>query len=344
MRRCLSLAVLGAGKVAPNPMVGAVLVHDGRVIGEGYHRAFGGPHAEVNCIESVPAADRHLIPRSVLYVSLEPCAHYGKTPPCVELVIKEKIPTVVIGARDPFPEVNGKGIERLNSAGIDVINGVLESECVALNRRFFTYHKQQRPYVILKWAQTADAKIAAAGQERLLITNDVTNRLVHKWRSEEAGILVGKNTAIMDDPSLNVRLWHGANPTRMVIDMNLALPGDLRLFDGSQRTLVFNSLRQETKDNITWYRLNNNEDLVHQVIHACYALKIQSLIVEGGARLLQSFIDAGNWDEARMITNMALHAPQGLPAPMLPAGLTGNQSSITGDVITYYTNKHVHTA
>jgi diaminohydroxyphosphoribosylaminopyrimidine deaminase/5-amino-6-(5-phosphoribosylamino)uracil reductase len=172
----------------------------------------------------------------------------------------------------------------------------------------------------------------------------MTNRLVHKWRSEEAGILVGKNTAIMDDPSLNVRLWHGANPTRMVIDMDLSLPGELKLFDNKQRTVIFNSLRHETEDNITWYRISKDGDMVNQVMQTCYALKIQSLVVEGGARLLQSFIDAGCWDEARVITNMALHAPQGLQAPILPPGLNRHQESPTGDVITYYTNKHVNTA
>lgn len=232
MQRCLQLAQLAAGHTAPNPMVGAVLVHDGVIIGEGYHKQYGGPHAEVNCINSVAEEHKHLIPSSFIYVSLEPCAHYGKTPPCADLIIRNKIPKVVVGCRDPFKQVDGKGIEKLVNAGIDVTVGVLEKECRQVNRRFFTFHTQHRPYVLLKWAQTGDGKIASYSEERLLISNDISNKLVHKWRSEEAAILVGTNTALMDNPSLTNRLWSGKSPIRLVIDMDLRLPKHLQLFNG----------------------------------------------------------------------------------------------------------------
>ncbi|HVS95811.1 MAG TPA: bifunctional diaminohydroxyphosphoribosylaminopyrimidine deaminase/5-amino-6-(5-phosphoribosylamino)uracil reductase RibD, partial [Puia sp.] len=211
MRRCLQLARLGAGHVAPNPMVGAVLVFEDRVIGEGYHRRYGGPHAEPECIASVAEPDKTLIGRSTLYVSLEPCAHHGKTPPCADLIVRMGISRVVIGCRDPFPEVNGKGIERLRAAGVEVQTGILEDECVRLNKRFFTFHLEDRPFIVLKWAQTARGFIAhsRAGAERLRISNEITDRLVHKWRSEEASILVGPRTAVLDDPALTVRLWKG---------------------------------------------------------------------------------------------------------------------------------------
>ncbi|HEY2720248.1 MAG TPA: bifunctional diaminohydroxyphosphoribosylaminopyrimidine deaminase/5-amino-6-(5-phosphoribosylamino)uracil reductase RibD, partial [Chitinophagaceae bacterium] len=224
MHRCLDLARLGAGHVAPNPMVGAVLVHDERIIGEGYHQQYGGPHAEPNCIASVKKEEQHLISESILYVSLEPCAHYGKTPPCADLIIKNKIPRVVIGCFDPFEEVNGKGIEKLKGAGIDVLVGILEHECKKLNKRFFLYYQQHRPYIILKWAQSSNQKIGAGAGNRTYISNEFTNRLVHKWRSEEAAILVGTNTALQDDPELTTRSWIGNNPRRLVMDMDLKLP------------------------------------------------------------------------------------------------------------------------
>jgi diaminohydroxyphosphoribosylaminopyrimidine deaminase / 5-amino-6-(5-phosphoribosylamino)uracil reductase len=344
MNRCIALAQMGAGRVAPNPMVGAVLVYGDRIIGEGYHRAYGEPHAEVNCIASVIESDRHLIPLSTLYVSLEPCAHHGKTPPCADLIIRNKIPTVVVGVRDPFPAVDGKGIEKLRSAGVEVVVGVLGEKCAALNRRFFVFHTQQRPYIILKWAQTADAKIAGATSERLFISGDMTNRLVHKWRSEEAAILVGTNTARLDDPALNLRLWQGTNPVRMVLDLDLSLPATLKLFDGSQRTIVFNKRKHKAEGNIEWVRLGGDKNIARQVIQACYELDIQSLIVEGGAKLLRSFIAEGCWDEARVITNKTLFARGGLPAPVLPVDQYERQESLAADTITYYTNTHVKPA
>jgi len=353
MWRCLELARLGGGYTAPNPMVGAVLVYEDRVIGEGYHQVYGQAHAEVNCVNSVATEDVPLISRSTLYVSLEPCAHFGKTPPCADLIIRMRIPKVVVGCRDPFPQVNGKGIEKLLAAGVEVKVGVLEVECKELNKRFFTFNTLHRPYIVLKWAQSANGRIAGASLghvsggagalgvgrigesgaglasgggvsegvgDRVFISNEYTNRLVHKWRSEEAAILVGTRTALADDPSLTVRLWSGPDPVRLVIDKELTLPATLKLFDGKVRTVVFNMVRHEEGENLFYYQLANDSSLVHQVCQALYQLKIQSVLVEGGARLLQSFIDEGYWDEARVITNNELELPGGLPAPMLNGG------------------------
>lgn len=315
MHRCLELARLGAGYVAPNPMVGAVLVHEDRIIGEGYHQLYGGPHAEVNCINSVKEKDLHLIPSSTIYVSLEPCAHFGKTPPCADLIIKHKIPHAVIGCRDPFKEVDGKGIEKLKAAGVEVALGILEQECRALNKRFFIFNTQHRPYIILKWAQTANKKIGHYGTNRLMITNEFTNRLVHKWRSEEAAIMVGTNTAGLDNPQLTNRLWNGPTPVRVVVDYLLRLPRALHIFDGTTKTIVFNTLKHGEENGILYYQVTQDVNLVHQVINGLYQLKIMSVIIEGGAKLLQSFIDENCWDEARIITNEELFAENGVSAP-----------------------------
>ncbi|HXB93853.1 MAG TPA: bifunctional diaminohydroxyphosphoribosylaminopyrimidine deaminase/5-amino-6-(5-phosphoribosylamino)uracil reductase RibD [Puia sp.] len=336
MFRCLELARLGAGYVAPNPMVGAVLVFEDRIIGEGYHRKYGGPHAEPECIDSVSANDRALIGRSTLYVSLEPCAHHGKTPPCADLIIRMGIPRVVIGCRDPFPEVNGKGIERLRMAGVEVDTGVLEKECVQLNRRFFTFHLRHRPYIVLKWAQTANGFISGTNG-RLHISNDITDRLVHKWRAEEAAILVGPRTALLDDPALTTRLWPGPNPVRLVIDKTLELPSSLQLFDRTVKTIVFNRRKHEDVDtHLQYYQLADDSALIHQVVTALHHLKIQSVLVEGGARLLQSFIDEGYWDEARVIVGNMLQPPEGLPAPRLHDAHPVSQEMILSDTIRYY--------
>lgn len=354
MHRCLELALLGGGHAAPNPMVGSVLVYEDagtgeeRIIGEGYHQQYGKAHAEVNCIAAVREEDRPLISRSTLYVSLEPCAHHGKTPPCADLIIEKKIPRVVVGCRDPFPQVNGKGIEKLLAAGIEVRLGVLEKECVEVNRRFFLFHTQHRPYVVLKWAQSADGKIAregeaspsgsreAAGGRRTFISNAYSNRLVHKWRAEEAAILVGTRTALLDDPALTVRLWNGPDPVRLVIDKTLRLPSSLRLFDGSVRTVVFNFLKHEESAGVSYYQLASDSSLVHQLMVALRAMKIQSVLVEGGARLLQSFIDEDCWDEARVITNEELMIPGGLPAPELRDARLVSRENLLTDSIRYY--------
>ena len=339
MQRCLQLATAGAGYVAPNPMVGAVLVHENRIIGEGYHQAYGGPHAEVHCVNAVKEADRHLIEKSVMYVSLEPCAHFGKTPPCADLIIEKKIPQVVIGCRDPFKQVDGKGVEKLQAAGVQVTLGMLESESRSLNKRFITFHTEHRPYIILKWAQTANGKIAGDHDgERLLISNEFTNRLVHKWRSEEAAILVGTNTALFDDPALTTRLWNGPNPVRLVLDMKLRLPSSLQLFNKQVRTIVFNSLQHQEQENLLYYQVTQDVPLVHQITHALYQLKIQSVLVEGGAQLLQSFIDEGLWDEIRVITNNELVTPHGLPAPRMLTGQLQKQETLFSDTLHYFVN------
>lgn len=337
MHRCIELARLGAGHVVPNPMVGAVLVHEGRIIGEGYHQQYGRAHAEVNCINSVNEADRHLIPSSTIYVSLEPCAHFGKTPPCADLIIDNRIEKVVIGCRDPFKQVNGKGIEKLKRAGVKVVTGVLENECRNLNKRFFTFHTQRRPYIILKWAQSKNGKIANANRTRVLISNEYTNRLVHRWRSEEAAIMVGTNTALHDDPSLNTRLATGPDPIRLVVDMNLRLPGYLQVFNEQQRTIIFNKIKHKEEGIVQYYQVTEDVSIVDQVLNACYHLNIQSILVEGGALLLQTFIEQNAWDEARIIENDRMVIPEGLPAPLLVNQQLNHVERILTDSIYYYT-------
>ena len=340
MQRCLQLAVLGKANVAPNPMVGSVLVFDNRIIGEGYHKQYGQAHAEVNCINSVSDIDTQLIPYSTLYVSLEPCAHFGKTPPCTDLIIRNNIKNVVIGCNDSFKEVSGKGIEKLTQHGVTVIVGVLENECKDLNKRFFTFHDKQRPFIILKWAETANRKISAVTNERLLISNGFSNRLVHKWRNEEVAILVGTSTALLDNPTLTNRLWHGKSPIRLVIDKYLKLPTDLHLFDKQQPTIVFNFIKHEAQANLTFQLLDKAENLIEQILQICYQLNIQSILVEGGAQLLQSIIDHGLWDEVRVIRNEDLIVNDGLDAPVLRDQLLINKEQLFSDSITYFSNKN----
>jgi diaminohydroxyphosphoribosylaminopyrimidine deaminase/5-amino-6-(5-phosphoribosylamino)uracil reductase len=362
MQRCLELARLGSGHVAPNPMVGSVLVFEDRIIGEGYHELYGKAHAEVNCIASVRPEDERFIPLSTIYVSLEPCAHHGKTPPCADLIIAKQIPRVIVGCRDPFPQVNGKGIDKLLAAGIEVTVGVLEKECIDLNKRFFLFHIRHRPYIVLKWAQTANGRIAGPGSSgpgihppgpaaaalpapdakgpRLLISNDITNRLVHKWRSEEAAILVGPRTALLDDPALTARLWTGPNPIRLVVDKALQLPKALQLFDKKVKTIVFNNHLHEDEGPIQYYQLATDSSLIHQLVLALHHLKIQSVLVEGGARLLQSFIDEDCWDEARVITNDDLEVPFGLSAPRLQHARLVSRESLLSDSIRFYEHDH----
>ncbi len=340
MQRCLELAKLGAGFVAPNPMVGAVLVYEDRIIGEGWHQKYGEAHAEVNCIHSVKKEDKELISQSTMYVSLEPCSHVGKTPPCADLIIQCKIPRIIIGCRDPFEQVNGKGIEKLKAAGLEVEVGLLESDCKELNKRFFTFHTKQRPYVVLKWAQTADAKISSGSSDRLFISNEYTNKLIHKWRSEEAAILIGTNTALLDDPELTTRSWPGPSPVRVLVDMNLRLPASLKVFNDKAKTIIFNSVKQEEKENLVYYKLEKGENLVAQMMKALHSLKIQSVLVEGGATLLQSFIDNGVWDEARIIKNEELIINNGLPAPVLNHGVKVSEQKILSDSIEIYQPKY----
>ena len=285
----------------PNPMVGAVIVCDGRIIGEGYHQRCGEGHAEVNAIASVRETD--LLSRSTIYVSLEPCAHYSKTPPCADLIISKGIPRVVVGCMDPFAKVNGLGIKKLRDAGIDVVVGVLEKECQELNKRFMTFHSLKRPFVTLKWAQSADGFIGISGQ-RTAISNDLAQTICHKRRAEHQAIMVGRVTALTDNPRLDVRQAGWARiPIRVVMNRHLTLPTSLHLFDGSTPTIVFTQVDAASPTNgVEYVGIDFTADIIPQILSHLHARGIQSLLVEGGARLLQSFIDAGAWDEAYVET------------------------------------------
>lgn len=326
MRRCLELAALGAGFVSPNPMVGAVIVHQNKIIGEGYHQKYGGPHAEVNAVNAVlkrceNAAE--LLKESTIYVSLEPCAHFGKTPPCADLIIENQIPKVVAGCRDPFVQVDGKGIEKLRSAGIEVIENVLEVECLELNKRFFTRVLKQRPYVILKWAQTQDQFFAPADGSQQWISGLLSKKLVHQWRSEEDAVLVGKNTAATDNPQLNNRYQPNAKqPKRVVLDRRLELKQDLHLFDQSVETLIFNEVKTALEGNSKYIGLEDFDLYLPQyILFQLYLQDIQSVIIEGGAKTLQLFIDAGLWDEARIFTSKTRWG-KGIKAPEIKGRFT----------------------
>ncbi len=320
MQRCLDLAALGMGTVSPNPMVGAVVVLDGIIIGEGYHHKYGEAHAEVNAINQVISnfSDvAELLNQSILYVSLEPCAHYGKTPPCADLIIKHKIPCVMVGCADPFDAVNGKGIEKLKDAGINVITGILEKECQWLNRRFFTRVQKQRPYIILKWAQTADGFFAPEDNSQHWITGLESRKLVHQWRSEEDAVLVGKNTAAIDNPQLNVRYDPGKSPKRIVIDRRLELNKNLNLFDQSVETLIFNEIKTDIDGKNKYIALEDFDRYVPQyILYQLYLQDIQSVIIEGGAHTLNSFIEAGLWDEARIFIGET-YLKRGIKAPWI---------------------------
>lgn len=338
MSRCIELARLGQGNVSPNPMVGCVIVHAEKIIGEGFHRQYGGPHAEVNAIDAVD--DKSLLKESTLYVSLEPCAHYGLTPPCSDLIIEKQIPRVVIGTVDPFAAVAGKGIEKLQKAGVEVISGILEKECLELNKRFFTYHQKQRPYIILKWAQTADGFIDTGRKPQdfgspTWITGPLALTLVHKLRSEEDAILVGTNTAEKDNPSLTVRHWSGRNPLRAVIDLNQRLSPSLNLFDGIAKTLIFNKHKDETAGQNIWIRTGNQPEILHLVLNTLYQHKILSVIVEGGRLLLDSFIQAGLWDEMHVFTGNKFFG-EGIRAPLSTGKLIAEEWLDTDNLKIFY--------
>jgi diaminohydroxyphosphoribosylaminopyrimidine deaminase/5-amino-6-(5-phosphoribosylamino)uracil reductase len=317
MNRCIELARLGLGSTAPNPMVGSVIVYGDRIIGEGYHRKAGEPHAEVNAIGSVK--ERDLLTKSVLYVNLEPCAHTGKTPPCTDLIIKCRIPSVVIGTTDPHKAVSGKGIACLQQAGVAVRTGICRESCISLNRRFFTYHALKRPYVILKWAQSADGFIDVIREKSdpaqpNWISNELSRKLVHKWRSEEQAIMVGTHTALLDNPRLNVREWPGNNPLRIVLDRTLRLPATLHLFDNQIPTLIINEIRDAASGLCRYRKIPFDGNLLPSVMSLLHEQGIQSVIIEGGKRLLESFISSGLWDEARVFTGQKLFV-SGIKAP-----------------------------
>lgn len=328
MQRALELAKLGAGLVSPNPMVGCVIVHKGKIIGEGWHNKYGEAHAEVNAVNSL--SDKTLLKESTLFVTLEPCSHFGKTPPCVDLLIQHQVKKVVIANIDSNPDVSGNGIKKLREAGIEVQTGLLEKEGHELNKRFFTFIGKQRPFVMLKWAQTEDGFIAHANYESRWISSEFSRQLVHKWRSEEDAVLIGTKTAAHDNPSLSVRDWSGRNPVRIVIDRFLRLPSKLKLFDKSQLTICYNVLKHEEHPQLSLIRLDE-EDFINQLLHDLYKRKIQSVMIEGGSQTLQLFIDAGLWDEARIFTSSRSFGT-GIAAPSLRGDLV-SQGLVATDTL-----------
>jgi len=338
LKRCLQLAANGKQTCSPNPMVGAVIVHAGRIIGEGWHRKAGEPHAEPNAVRSVKECE--LLCESTMYVSLEPCSHYGKTPPCVELIIQWGIPRVVIGTLDPFPLVAGRGVAKLKEAGIEVIVGVEEEACRKLNQSYFHYLNTGRPRVILKWAQTADGYIDLIRkiedkQPALKISTTFTQMVTHKLRSECDAILVGTNTALLDNPGLNVRSWSGKNPLRLVIDQLGVLPDTAKLLDGNVETIVFSGVKSGQEGKNTWILLDFNQNILFQMMTTLYCLKIQCLLVEGGAILHETFLQADLWDEIQVETS-AQHAGTGVSAPNIENIITTLESNKKYDAGTTY--------
>ncbi len=333
MQRCLELAVKGLGNVAPNPMVGCVIVCDGEIVAEGYHEQYGSGHAEPNAIKQVSDA---ILKKSTLYVTLEPCSHHGKTPPCADLIINKGVKKVVIGNLDSNPLVSGRGIQKLKEAGIEVEYRVLDKECKELNKRFFTFHEKKRPYIILKWAQTQDGFISRIplpkNKEDNWITGKESKDLVHQWRGEESAILIGYNTALVDNPLLTTRLVEGKNPVRLIIDKNLDLPHNLNIFNNDVKTIVFNSIKSSDDDNIRYVRIDF-QNMIQEILNECYVLNISSVIIEGGTKTINEFIQKNTWDEARLFVNPNKVFKQGIAAPVI----SFNQSAPTqiGDDLLY---------
>ncbi len=323
--RCINLALRAFGETTPNPMVGCVIVCAGKIIGEGYHQQYGAAHAEVNAINSV--RDKSLLSQSTLYVNLEPCSHFGKTPPCVDLLITHKIKLVVIGTMDPNPKVSGMGIKKLISSGCDVKLGVLEEECREVNRRFFTYYEKKRPYIILKWAQTRDGFIGVK-DKKIKITTEKLNKLVHQWRSEEQAIMVGTQTALVDNPKLTVRKIKGKSPMRIVLDRRLKIPDSYHLIDKQVPTLVFTEKKKISKINLEYVVINFDKEVLYQILKELYKRQIQSLIVEGGAKLINSFINEECWDEARILSGAKWVRPnaKGIDAPIIQGRQTSKKN------------------
>ena len=336
MKRCFELAEIARGRVSPNPMVGAVLVHNGIIIGEGYHEYFGGPHAEVNCINAVLQENRSLIAESTLYVSLEPCNHHGKTPPCTDLILNNRIPEVVVACTDPNSLVQGVGIERLRLNGVKVVTNVLQKKAESLNAAFFSFHQKKRPFVLLKWAQTSDGKISDNGTTPLKITNRLTDTMVHRWRSETDAIMIGTNTLLKDNPSLTNRKWYGKNPLRLAIDMDVQSTFQFNIYDDKAPTIIFNSKRSETIANVEFVQISFDGSWVSSILEFLYNRNVQTLLVEGGTSLLQSFIDENIWDECRVITNTKQMAGEGTKAPLLPSDNLINTTYVRNDRIEVY--------
>ena len=334
MARCIQIAKNGLGSTYPNPFVGSIIVHQNKIIGEGYTSAYGGPHAEVNAVNSVKNQD--LLKESTLYVTLEPCSHFGKTPPCCDMVIQKGFKRVVIGTLDPFAKVNGQGYLRLLENGIDVTLGVLENECIELNRRFITFHQKKRPYIILKWAQTQDGYMGHDDEQKW-ITNNYSRQLVHKWRTEEQAILVGKKTALIDNPKLDARFWKGKNPLRLTIDKNLAIPRNYHLYDQTIPTLIFNALEEVEFENLKLVKIDFEQNIIPIILDYLYQINQQTLIVEGGSDTLQKFIDLNLWDEARILTSNVFWN-EGILAPVV-RGNRVSQERIINDHLTVIRNQ-----
>ena len=326
LKRCIDIAKNGLGTTRPNPMVGSVIVYSNQIIGEGFTSAYGGNHAEVNAINSVK--DKSLLKESTIYVTLEPCSHFGKTPPCSDLIIKHQIPHVVIGCIDDNIQVAGKGIEKLKKAGCHVVVGISENECKAHHKRFFTFHNKKRPYIILKWAETADGFIAPETkneQKPVWITNEYSRQLVHKWRAEEQAILVGPNTVLQDNPSLTVRDWTGQNPIRIVIDKENKLSKKHTVFNNEAETITLSN-----KD------IDFSKNIAQQICDVLFKNNINSVIIEGGVKTLQTFIDENLWDEARVFTGNT-HFKKGVKAPRF-SGTLISEETIIGDTLKTYKN------
>lgn len=340
MSRCIQLAKNGLGTTYPNPLVGSVIVAGDKIIGEGWHYKAGGPHAEVNAFTS--ASEASSLKDATIYVSLEPCSHFGKTPPCADLIIESGIKKVVVGSLDPNPKVSGKGIKKLMEAGCDVIVGVLEKECDELNKRFFTFHSKKRPYLFLKWAQTADGFIAPKAKTRtetkpVWITNEFSRQLVHKMRAQEEAILVGTNTVLQDNPSLTVRDWAGENPLRIIIDKDLKIPKDFSVLDGSSKTLVFTEKENDASKNTEFIKIDFSASFPQQLCEILFKRNIQSVIIEGGAKTLQSFIDANLWDEA-FVFRGSLSFQEGIKAPNFKGNLIAEEK-IKSDTLQIFKNE-----
>ncbi|KIQ20991.1 riboflavin biosynthesis protein RibD [Flavobacterium sp. MEB061] len=340
IKRCIELARNGFGTTYPNPMVGSVIVYEDRIIGEGWHKKAGEPHAEVNAVRSVK--DKSLLKKATIYVSLEPCSHFGKTPPCCDLIIANEIPNVVVGTVDPNEKVAGNGIRKLIAAGTNVTVGVLEKECNELNKRFFTFHNKKRPYIILKWAESQDGFLAPEkniNQDRkpVWITNQYSRQLVHKWRSEEQSILVGTQTVIDDNPKLNTRDWAGNNPVRVVLDQNNRISKDSFIFDDSVKTIVFTkSESNSSTENTTFEIIDFDQNIIQQILDVLYQNQIQSIIIEGGLKTLQSFIDKNVWDEARIFIGKTSFE-KGTKAPIISKKNT-TKTFIQDDELIYVRN------
>ena len=339
MQRCLELAKMGMGNVSPNPMVGCVIVYEGEIIGEGFHQKIGQAHAEVNAINDV--LNKHgdqaaaLLKNATAYVNLEPCAHFGKTPPCADLLVKHQLKKVVIGNTDPFAGVNGKGIEKLKAAGITVVTGVLEKKCRTFNRRFFTRIQKQRPFIILKWAQTANGYFAPVEATQQWISGPMAKQLAHQWRSEEDAILVGKNTALIDNPQLTTRDTIGKNPTRIVIDRALTIPQSHHIYNDAAKTIIFNEVKTDVVGNVHFVQMEDMQFyLAQKIAFQLYLMDIQSVMIEGGVQTLDHFITAGLWDEARIFTSPTTWET-GIKAPLIK-GNAIEKLQIGADTLTIY--------